>query len=296
MGEFILSCESTIDTSYEYVRQRDLPVLFYSYIVDERVYTDDLGRDEQSIPNFYKLLESGKMPRTTALNIEQYREFFEEQSAKGDLLHIAFGSGMSSSVNNAMIAADMVREEHPERRIVVIDSLCSSSGYGLLVDGAADLRDAGRSFDETEAWVRENLGRIHHQFFSTTLEYFRRGGRVSGPMAAIGTVLNICPIMHLDHTGSIIAYGKVRGKKAAMRTTVETMEREASGGRDYAGPCWISTSHCPEDAAVLAEMVCERFPNLRGKIKIWEIGVVIAAHTGPGTVAVFYMGDERQPD
>lgn len=293
MGEFILSCESTIDTSYEYVRKRDLPVLFYSYSVGGREYTDDMGRDENSIPNFYRLLEGGELPSTAALNIEQYREFFEGLLQKGDVLHIAFGSGMSSSVNNAMIAADMLREQYPQRKLAVVDSLCSSSGYGLLVDMAADMRDAGKTMDETERWVRENLGRIHHQFFSTTLEYFRRGGRVSGPMAALGTVLSICPIMHLDETGSIIAYGKVRGKKAALRTTVETMLREADGGGDYDGPCWISNSHCPQDAAELAELIGERFPKLKGKIKIWEIGTVIASHTGPGTVAVFFLGAPR---
>lgn len=133
------------------------------------------------------------------------------------MLHIAFGSGMTASVQNAMLAAETLREKYPERKLTVIDSLCSSSGYGLLVDGAANLRDEGRSMDEIADWVLEKRQKVHHQFYSTELKFYRRSGRMSGAAAAIGTVLGICPIMRLDDKGRIIAYDKVRGKKTPSR-------------------------------------------------------------------------------
>ena len=148
---FILSCESTIDLPYSYCEARGIPVLFYSYQVDGVSYEDDMGRDPAALPRFYGFLDEGKLPTTAQLNEFQYESFFDALLQQGDVLHIAFGSGMTASVQNAMLAAESLREKYPERKLVVIDSLCSSSGYGLLVDGAADLRDAGKSMDEIAA-------------------------------------------------------------------------------------------------------------------------------------------------
>ena len=212
------------------------------------------------------------------------------------MLHIAFGSGMTQSVNQAYEAAEQLRAEFPDRRLEVIDSLCSSSGYGLLVDGAADLRDAGKSMDETIEWVMAWCKRVHHQFYSTDLKFFRRSGRVSGPAATVGAILGICPIMRLDDRGRIIAYDKVRGKKAAVRTTVEAMAAHAVGGEDYSGKCWICHSNCLEQAEITRDAVRARFPHIAGEIRICDIGTIIASHAGPGTVAVFFFGDERAPE
>lgn len=292
---FILSCESTVDLPYSYVSGRDISVLFYSYTVDGKEFTDDMGRDPEALPRFYKFLEGGKLPTTSQLNLFKYKEYFEELLREGDVLHIAFGSGMTASVNNAFAAADMLREEYPERKIIVIDSLCSSSGYGLLVDGAADMRDGGRSMEEIEQWVIEKRGKVHHQFFSTDLKYYRRSGRVSGATATIGAILSICPIMRLDDGGHIIAYDKVRGKKNAIRQTVAVMEEHADNGTRYSGKCWICHSNCLADAEETRDAVREHFPNISGEIKICDIGTIIASHCGPGTVAVFFFGDERAP-
>ena len=192
--------------------------------------------------------------------------------------------------------AEQLRAEFPDRRLEVIDSLCSSSGYGLLVDGAADLRDAGKSMDETIEWVMAWRKRVHHQFYSTDLKFFRRSGRVSGPAATVGAILGICPIMRLDDRGRIIAYDKVRGKKAAVRTTVEAMAAHAVGGEDYSGKCWICHSNCLEQAEITRDAVRARFPHIAGEIRICDIGTIIASHAGPGTVAVFFFGDERAPE
>ena len=203
---------------------------------------------------------------------------------------------MTASVTNALKAAEQLRAKYPERKLIVVDSLCSSSGYGLLVDGAADLRDQGASMEEIEQWLLANRRHVHHQFFSTDLTHYRRSGRMSGAAAMLGTVLNICPIMRLDDAGRIIAYDKVRGQKNAIRETVRTMETHAAGGKDYSGKCWICHSNCLETAEKTRDAVREHFPNIDGEIKLCDIGTIIAGHCGPGTVAAFFFGDERMPD
>ena len=294
---FTLSCESTIDLPFSYTEERNIPVLFYSYTVDGVEYQDDMGRDPKARPQFYAFLKEGKIPRTSQLNVFQYLAFFDNLLQKGgDVLHIAFGSGMTNSVANAFQAAEQLREKYPEQKLVVVDSLCSSSGYGLLVDGAADLRDEGRTIDEVAAWVMEKRKRVHHQFYSFDLRYYRQSGRMSGAAATIGSVLNICPIMRLDDGGRIIAYDTVRGKKNAIRETIRTMERYADRGAEYDEKCFICHSNCPEEAEETKIAVKEHFPHIKGDIRICDIGTIIASHCGPGTVAVFFFGEERKPD
>ena len=290
---FVLSCCSTVDLPYAYMARRDIPVLFYHYVVNDQDYVDDMGRDPAALPRFYGFLKEGKLPQTSQVNVAAYLDFFEEQLKKGDLLHIAFTSGQSGSVHNAMTAGKLLQEKYPDKKIVVIDSLCSSSGYGLLVDTAADMRDSGATLEETAQWVLDNRNKVHHQFFSSDMTQFRRTGRVSGAAAMVATVLNICPIMRLNDEGRIIAYDKVRGKKKAVAVTVENMLQHAQNGADYAGRCYICNSDCPEDAKLLTDAIGEKFPNLRGKIVQCDIGTIIGSHAGKGTVAVFFMGDER---
>ena len=292
-NQFTLSCCSTVDLPYAYMASRHIPVLFYTYVVDGTEYDDDMGRDPAALPRFYGFIRQGKLPQTSQINVAAYMDFFEKLLQTGDVLHIAFTSGQSGSVHNAFLAAGELREKYPDRKLVVIDSLCSSSGYGLLVDCAADLRDEGKSLDEVAQWVLDNRNKVHHQFFSSDMTQFRRTGRVSGAAATVATVLNICPIMRLDDTGSIKAYSKVRGKKKAVEVTVDTMEQCAEGGRDYDGKCFVCHSQCPEDARMVMDAIEARFPRLRGKIRLCDIGTIIGSHAGPGTVAVFFYGNER---
>ena len=289
---FILSCESTVDVPYAYMAERDIPVLFYSYYVDGREYEDDMCRDPEALPRFYGFLDAGKLPSTSQLNEPAYLAFFEEQLQKGDLLHIALGSGMTQSVENAQRAAEALRPKYPDRRIEVIDSYCSSSGYGLLVDGAAELADTGASLDEVAAWTRAHAQCVHHQFYSTDLKFFRRSGRMSGPAAMVAAILDICPIMRLNKAGRIIAYDKVRGKRRAVQTTLDTMAKHAIDGENYAGKCWICHSNCRDQAEFTKAELQKRFPKARD-VRICDIGTIIASHCGPGTVAVFFFGDER---
>lgn len=292
-ARYILSCESTIDLPYSYAQQRQIPVLFYSYFVDGQEYPDDMGRDPQALPRFYEQIQQGHLPTTTQLNEAAYLDFLEPLLQQGDVLHIVFGSGMTSSIQNARSAAQVLREKYPQRQLVIVDSICSSSGYGLMVDGAADLRDSGASLEETASWAQAVARTIHHQFFSTDLQYYRRSGRMSGPAAAIGAILDICPLMRLNYEGKIIAYSKVQGKKRAIRETVKAMEAHAAGGAAYSGKCFICHSNCLQEALALKAAIEAKFPHIQGEIRICDIGTIIASHCGPGTVAVFFFGDER---
>ena len=296
MSAFLLSCESTVDMPFSYVDGRGISVLFYSYAVDGKEYPDDMLRDDEALSRFYRFIDEGKMPSTSQINTYRYSDYFEALLQKGDVLHITFGSGMTPSVRNAEAAAELLREKYPERKIIVVDSLCSSTGYGMLLDYAADLRDEGKNMEEIEAWLLANRKRIHHQFYSTDMTMYHRSGRVSGAAAAIATVLSICPIMRLDDTGHIIAYSKVRGRKAAVAETVRTMAEHAEGGEDYSGHVNICHSDCYEDARALADLVEARFTKLADKVQIYDVGTTIGSHTGPGTVALFFWGDERKSE
>ena len=292
MYDYILSCESTVDMPFSKVNSRQMPVLFYSYTFGGKEYADDMCRDPEALPSFYRLLEK-EIPSTSQLNEYQYVDFFSKLLEKGDVLHIAFGSGMTKSIQGAEAAAEKLRPKFPGRKLIVIDSLCSSSGYGLLVDAAADLRDEGKSIDEVAEWVDKARHNVHHHFFSTDLKYFRRGGRMSGAAATVATILNICPILKLDDKGKIIAYDKVRGKRNAINHILSTMEKRAVDGLNYSGKVFISHSNTLADAMATKKAIEERFKHIDGEVQIFDIGTIIASHTGPGTVAVFFFGDER---
>ncbi len=290
-NHFILSCESTVDLPYSYIQSRNIPVLFYSYMMNGIEYEDDMLRNEEALDAFYRRIDEGMMPSTSQINEYRYIEYFTDLLKKGDVLHIAFGSGMTPSVINAKNAAEKLKEEFPDRKLIVIDSMCSSSGYGLFVDEAADMRDSGASMDEIAQWAISKSEYMHHSFFSTDFTMFKRSGRVSGMTAAFGTLLGICPLMHLNRAGKIVAYGKVRGKKSAVKSVVKEMAERAENGYGYSGKCIIANSHCPEEAEMTKAAIQESFPN--AKITTSEIGTIIASHCGKGTVAVFFWGDKR---
>ncbi len=288
-----LSCESTVDLPYSYVSGRGMSVLFYTYSVDGVEYVDDMGRDPAAHETFYRQLAEGKMPSTSQINTYRYTEYFRDLLQEGDVLHIAFGSGMTPSVNNAREAAKVLESEFPHRRLLIVDSLCSSSGYGLLTDIAADLWEAGVSMDEVEAHLLSVCNKIHHNFFVPDLTMLRRGGRISGATSVVATVLGICPTLRLNAAGRIVSEGKARGKKRAAEAIVNSMVENVEGDLAYGGKCYISHANAPDSAQITCALIEERFPNLRGKIRILELGTTIVSHCGPGVVALFYMGKER---
>lgn len=290
---FQLSCESTVDMPYSYITGRDISVLFYTYSIDGVEYEDNMGRDPKAMEEFFVKLKAGKLPVTSQINAFRYEEYFENLLQKGDVLHINFGTGMTPSYRNAVEAAENLRKKYPQRKLVIVDSLCSCTGYGILVDSAADMRDEGKSLEEIESWVLANRNRVHHQFFCTDLSQFKRSGRVSGPVALVGSILGLCPIMHLNAEGRIIAYSKVRGKKNAIRTTVEEIAAHVQDGPEYKGKFYVCHSNCPEMCQEVVDAIRQKLGYGEEHIKVGNIGAVISAHCGPSTVAVFFYGDER---
>ncbi len=287
---FILSCESTADLPYEYLQKRNIPAISYTYSVDGTEYADDMGQLDGR-KQFYKFLSEGKLPLTSQICEDRYMGFFRTQLEKGDLLHIALDSSLSQSIFNAYSAANKLKKEFPKRKIVIVDSTCGCLGYGILVDYLADMRDAGNSFDELYDWAKANKRKIHHQFFSTTLSYYRRSGRITGPAMLLGNLLKLCPLLRLDKTGKIIAYSKVMSVNKAIGKTLEETGSHIQDGSDYNGKLWVAHSDCEETAQKVVEQLKQLYKN--ADIRLFEIGPIIGAHCGAGTVAVYFMGDER---
>ena len=290
---FQLSCESTVDLPYEYVVKRNMSVIFYSYVIDGVEYEDNMERSVEARKKFYNLIKGGSMPSTSQINEYKYEEYFENLLKQGDVLHITLGTGMTPSYKNACKAAEVLKDKYPDRKLVIVDSLCSSGGYGLLVDYCADLRDEGKSIEEIKDWVESNCNKVHHQFFSTNLKYFRRSGRVSGPSAIVGSILKICPLMRLNQEGKIVAYDKVRLTKNAIKETVLTIVNNIQNGKEYDGKMFIYHSESIELAKELEKEITEQIPNMNSRIKMLNIGNIIASHCGSGTVAVSFIGNER---
>lgn len=294
MAEYILSCCSTADLSKEQFESRKINYICFHYFLDEKMYADDLGQS-MSFPEFYKALENGASTRTSQVNVGEFEEYFEGFLKEGkDILHVTLSSGISGVNNAANIAKDMLQEKYPDRKIYIVDSLAASSGYGLLMDTLADLRDAGKSMDEVYQWAEENKGKLQHWFFSTDLTFYIKGGRVTKTAGFVGSMLNICPLLHVNREGKLIPKQKVRTKKKVMEAIVKKMEELAEGGLEYSGRCYISNSACQEDAEAVAKLIESRFPKLDGKVRINSIGTTIGSHTGPGTVALFFWGAERE--
>jgi len=240
-------------------------------------------------------MANGAETRTSQVNAEEYTAYFESFLKEGkDVLHLALSSGISGSYNSARLAAEDLRAKYPERKLYVVDSLAAASGYGLLMDKLADLRDGGMDIDQARDWAEANKNKLHHWFFSTDLTFFVKGGRVSKVSGWFGTALKICPLLNVSNEGKLVPRFKVRGKAKVIREMVAQMEKHVQNGFDYAQKCYMCHSACIEDAKAVASLVEERFPKLNGKVLINNIGTTIGSHTGPGTVALFFWGDERE--
>lgn len=293
MSGYKIICSSTVDLPEEYLKEKDIDYVYFHFNMDGEQYDDDFGKSI-SIDEFYKRIEIGAMPTTSQPNVQENISCIEPYLKEGkDIIYISLSSGISGAYNAASVASEMLSEKYPERKIRVIDSLGASSGYGLLVDSIADLRDSGESFDNVVSWAEENKLNIQHWFFSTDLQHFKRGGRISATSAVIGTVLGVCPLMNVDNEGKLIPRKKIKGKKKVIKEIVKMMEIHAEDGLDYSKKCFISHSNCIEDAQKVAELIESKFNKIDGRVMLNDIGTVIGSHTGPGTVALFFYGDNR---
>jgi len=293
LESYVITCCSTADMPRAFFSERNIPYICFHYCMDGIVYPDDFGHS-LSFEEFYRRMSAGAQPTTSQVNVEEYMEFFRPFLDEGrDILHVSLSSGISGSYQSACVARQELLQRYPDRRIAIADSRGASSGYGLLMEMLADRRDQGATWEEALAWVESNKLRIHHWFFSSDLTFFIRGGRISRAAGVFGTVLKICPLMNMDSAGRLIPRQRIRTKQKVILEMVEKMKRHALDGLHYSGKCFISHSACPDDAKEVADRVEAAFPRLRGRVRINSVGTVIGAHTGPGTVALFFVGDER---
>ena len=293
MASYVLSCCSTADLSKEHFLKRDIHYCCFHYELDGVSYLDDLG-ETMKMSEFYQRMAEGADTKTSQINADEFENYFRVFLEQGlDILHLTLSSGISGVINSAMIAKATLEEEFPDRKIMVVDSLCASSGYGLLMDLLADARDEGKTLEEVYELAETIKYNVQSWFFSTDLTFYVKGGRISKASGAVGTVLGICPLLNVNDQGKLIPRYKIRTKRKVISAIVDQMKAQIPEGEAYDRQCYISHSACLEDAKAVAELVEHNFPKLAGKIHIYDIGTTIGSHTGPGTVALFFWGDER---
>lgn len=293
MANYILSCCSTADIDEAFLKEKDIECLPFTYFLDDKKYVDDLGKT-MSYEEFYGKMAEGAMTKTSQPNATEYADCFRKHLRQGkDILHLSLSSGISGAYNSANIAAEMLAEEFPGRKIYVVDSLAASSGFGLLMSILAEKRNSGTSIDKLKSFAEEYRLKINHWFFTSDLKYLIRGGRVSKTAGFVGGLLNICPLLTVNKDGGLIPKEKIRTKKRVIKATYEKMVELAENGTEYDGEVYISNANCYDDARELADLIEAGFTKLKSPVKIYNIGTTIGSHTGPGTVALFFVGKER---
>lgn len=294
MEKYILSCCSTADLTKEHLKRINVKYICFHYFLDGVQYDDDLGK---SIPfeEFYQKMAEGAETKTSQVNADEFIAYFEPYLMEGyDIVHVCLSSGISGVINSANIAKEELLERYPDRKIYIIDSLCASSGYGLLLDTMATLRDEGMNAQKLYEWTEKNKRKLNAWFFSTDLSFYIKGGRISKTAGAIGSAFNICPLLNMDAEGKLFPREKVRTKRKVIERIVDKMEQYADFGKEYDRKCFISQSGCLSDAIEVSRLIEQRFSKLDGKVQIYYVGTTIGSHTGPGTVAVFFWGKERR--
>ena len=290
MSSFVILTDSSADLSASMVQQLDVQVLPLSFVLDGHTYHDHPDNRDMDPRLFYERLRSGDMATTSAVNVAQYTEALEPLLQAGqDVLILAFSSGLSTTYNSSLIAVEELQAKYPDRKLFTVDTLCASLGQGLLVWYAAQARARGGSIEEVRDWIEEHKLNLCHQFTVDDLYFLKRGGRISSATALVGSMLHIKPVLHVDNEGHLINTGKVRGRQAALKALVDRMEHTAIDSCSLT--VFISHGDCLEDAQTVADMVKKRFGVQ--EVYINYVGPVIGAHSGPGTLALFYMGTDR---
>lgn len=288
---YIVATASTADLTREYLDAHKIPFISYTYILGDESYDDDCR--EETRQNIYERMRGGELLSTSAINTYHYKEFFEELIKTGkDVIFLDMTRVLSSSCRFCDEAIEELSEEYPDRKIINVDTRCVSGGLGMLVEGVVDLYEAGKSMEEVLAWIEENKLKIAHRFTVDDLNWLKRGGRVSNASALVGTLLSIKPVLYVPDEGSLVATGKVRGRKNALNTIIESIKKEVINpdGMTFR----ILQADCMEDAEYVKNALMEAFPTVK-EITITGLGVVIGAHCGPGLFTIFYMADRRNP-
>lgn len=289
MDQFKIVTDSTADLPESYLREHGVACMAISYIVDGVAYGKDKELDWKE---FYRLMREGKMPSTSQITPEESKEYFEEFiKTDKNILYLAFSSGLSGTCSSARLAALEVMEEHPECRIEVVDTLAASMGEGLIVHKAVTLKEQGKTMEEVIEWLEKNVLHLVHVFTVDDLNHLHRGGRVSKAAAVLGTLASIKPELHVDDEGHLTVIGKVRGRKKSLSALVDYMEEKMGSYRSDNDMVFISHGDALEDAEFVRDQIKERFGIENFLIN--NIGPTIGTHSGPGTIALFFLGESR---
>lgn len=289
MSEYVITTDNNSDLPEKYFKDHGVGCMYLSYSMDGKNYTHENFLPEHE---FYEAMRNGSMPTTAQVNPENAKTLLEPYLKEGkDILHIAFSSALSGTYNSSRIAAEELMEEYTDRRIIVVDSLSASLGQGLLVWLAQQKKELGQTLEDVADWVEKNKLKMVHLFTVDDLNHLYRGGRVSRTTAIVGSMLNIKPVLHVDNEGKLTAIGKVRGRKKALQELVKLMDEKIGSFGADCDTIFISHGDCEQDAQYVAAKVKEKY-NIKNII-INQVGATIGAHSGPGTMALFFVGDVR---
>ncbi len=288
MNDFIIFTDSSCDISPETLGEWGVSYSSLTFTFDdsEKQFTND----EMSAVDFYNKMREGHSAKTSAVNVESFVKSFEPHLSAGhDVLYLGFSSGLSNTYNSGRIAAEQLRVSYPERKIIAVDTLSASAGFGLLLYLAVQKKESGASIDETASYVRDTVPHLCHWFTVDDLDYLKRGGRISPTVAFIGKALGIKPVLHMDNEGHLINMSKVRGRKASLDALADKYGQLAEDPEN--GTVFISNGDCAQDVEYLSNVLHDRY-NAKVKL-VTYVGPVIGAHTGPGVLALFFIGKER---
>lgn len=290
MSDFVILTDSSADLGTDLIAQYDIRVLPLSFTIRGLTYQDFPDHRDMDPRVFYDMLRKEEVATTAAVNVAQYIQALDALLREGrDVLVLAFSSGLSMTYNASSMAVEELRDKYPDRKLYTVDTLCASLGQGLLVWMAALEREKGKSIEEVRDWVVSHKLNICHQFTVDDLHFLKRGGRISATTAVVGSMLQIKPVLHVDNDGRLVNVGKVRGRHGSLKALVDRMEQTAIDPREQT--VFISHGDCIQDAELVAQMVKDRFGVQH--VYINYVGPVIGAHSGPGTLALFYYGIER---
>lgn len=291
MSDFVIATDTSADLPQDYIQSNKIPIVSLYYIIDDITYG---YKCQKSLPvkDFYAKMRTGATPKTQQVNPEQAVDIFSAVLEQGkDILYIGFSSGLSGTTNSCVIAAEELKEKYPQRKIAIVDTLAASLGEGLLVHYALRMQKHGKSMQEIVAWLEENKLHLCHNFTVEDLVYLQRGGRISKATAFFGTMIGVKPVLHVDNDGKLVPVSKVRGRKQSINALVDLMEEKVGSYRDKNEVIFISHGDCLDEAKQLAQLVQKRFGY--DKFLLNDVGPAIGAHSGPGTLALFFLGDHR---
>lgn len=292
MDDYIIATASTVDIDRSWLESHHIPVISYTFTVDDKIYIDDCK--EKTRRTLYKAMRNGLQPNTSQITTYNYYEFFKKLLGTGKPVVFAdMDKSISASYNNSLNAAEMIKEEMPDAKLVILDTRCITMGLALLVKHLIHMKEGGASFDEVVNWASENAVKISHRFMIDDLQWLRRGGRLSNASAIVGSLLSIKPLIYLPDDGTLVAYTKVRGRKKAIKQLLESTEKDlpdGGKGKDII----VGHSDCLEDGQAWMQMVKEAYPNANS-VELMELGPTIACHVGPGFLSIVYLCDHRQP-